>query len=473
MTYHDNDVYLSLGGGYSLISGSYSLTGYSVTNGQDPKGYIHNGLVVNCGSNGKLTFKVGRKGSGEVASWFNTRVPANRNTFNHTAGDLNFAFMGTLTITVTGGILGGGRDTYTFQNVSLAQGHSGASNNWWFGGSTCMYISNNEVSCTGTNAKGAPVLFMFRRGGAGNDVNNVAVTPKILVDTANWMKPISNATRLDQIMMPGSHDAGMSELHHCAPPVVGDGYTQTQSGSIGQQLQDGSRYFDIRVDYDYNKLVTYHRTDGWGCNGQDLQQVLDQARSFLTAHPSETAIFKFSHIRSYEDHKPADTKRRINELLNSYQAIMYSNASGSVNLAEIKLSDARGKMILVFDYDDYINTSTGRFRYKDGGSIQPGANITVFDEYSNTTDYEKMKKDQLQKWAAYGGLGTGRFFLLSWTLTPSPPGKTVAELAKIANDHLPGVLYDQIVSKHTSKPNIVYIDYVASNVCQSIILYNY
>lgn len=472
MTYRDNDVYFKLKSGYSLISGSYTVNSFSITSGQDPDHHIYAGLKVTCGSNGKMTFSIGRKGSDEVAKWFNDRVPASQNTFNHNAGDLNFAFLGTLVLTISGGVLGSGQETYTFNDVALAQGHSGSSNNWWFGGQHCSYIQNNQVSCPGVDANGGPVSFVCLRG--GNDVSTVEVTPNTFVDTTSWMARLPDSTNLDQIMMPGSHDAGMSQLDHCAPPVGAGGYTQTQSGSIAQQLVDGSRYFDIRVDYDYDELVTYHRDNGWGCNGQSLRDVLDQAQAFLIAHPSEIAIFKFSHIRSYEDHDPDVTKSKINTLLNSYTAVIYTNSTSSVNLAGVSLGQLRGKMILVFDYNDYVDPATGRFRYKDGSTVQSGANITVYDEYSNTSDYNTMKNDQIQKWKTYGGMGNGRFFLLSWTLTASPPlGASIETLAAQANSQLPGVLYDQIVVNKLSKPNIVYIDYVNNTTTQSIIQYNF
>ncbi|MBD0254880.1 MAG: hypothetical protein ICV83_04100 [Cytophagales bacterium] len=287
------------------------------------------------------------------------------------------------------------------------------------------------------------------------------------------MRTLNDPVRLDQIMMPGSHDAGMSVLSHCAPPFGAGGYTQTQSGSIGQQLAAGSRYFDIRVDYDHEALVTYHRTGAWGCNGEALKDVLDQTQAFLSAHPGETAILKFSHIRDYGDHDPADIKQRINAFLGAYNAVIYQNPSAAVNLAGVTLGSARGKMILVFDYPEYVNPATGRFRYLDGSTVQPGANLTVYDAYSNTSDYNTMKADQLQKWQQHGGLGQGYFFLLSWTLTASPPGSTIETLAAEANGNLPGVLHDQIISAGAGKPNIVYIDFMNSTTAQSIIQYNF
>lgn len=353
--------------------------------------------------------------------------------------------------------------------MALAQGHAGASNNWWFGGSDCLYIGGNKVSGIGVNAHGGEVAFAFLRG--GNSVSQVGISPVKLYETRNWMGQLRDDISLDQIMMPGSHDAGMSELSHCNPFVGSGPYTKTQSGSIGDQLDDGTRYFDIRVDYDHNELVTYHRTRQYGCNGQSLKAVLNECTTFLKTNPTETAILKFSHIRDYE-HNPDATKKLIDELLNAYSEFICVNADSDVNLAKAALGDVRGKMILVFDYSEHIDSATGRFRYQDGSSVRVGANLTVYDVYSDTADYDAMKEDQLQKWSDYGGLGQDFLFLLSWTLTPKAlPG--IRRLAETANNNLPEVLYEQIVVNGSSKPNIVYIDFVNSETTQSIIQYNF
>jgi len=471
MTYRDNDVFFSPGSGCTIVSVSYTVTDYSITSGQDPDRKIQTGRTFYGDSSGKLRFSIGRKASSSVANWFNARTPGSQNTFNQNAGELNFALYGVLRMTVKGGILGGRQRSFTFPSVTIAQGSSGTSNNWWFGGQTGTYVQNNQLSHNGTDQNGGPVAFLFRRG--GNDVSTVAATPLFLIDTPNWMSRLSDGLRLDQIMMPGSHDAGMSELSHCAPLGIRPGLTQTQSGSVAQQLIDGSRYFDIRVDYDYGALVTYHRTGANGCNGQSFRAVLDQARAFLQAHPRETAIFKISHIRQYDGHDPAATKQMIANMLNEYRPILYQNASAAVNLAELTLGSIRGKLILVFDYPEYIYQAGGFFRYMDGNSVQSGANMTVYDSYTGTTDYATMKADQLQKWTNYGGTGRGYLFLLSWTLTGNMISDTIADMANPANEKLATVLYDKIIGTNAPKPNIVYVDFMNSAVAQGIILFNY
>lgn len=67
-------------------------------------------------------------------------------TFYQHPMQLNFAVKGTLSI-----------NGEYFDNIILAQGHSGLTNNWWFGGEACQYTNNtkasNAVNCTARDGK--------------------------------------------------------------------------------------------------------------------------------------------------------------------------------------------------------------------------------------------------------------------------------------------------------------------------------
>lgn len=295
-----------------------------------------------------------------------------------------------------------------------------------------------------------------------------------VIDTKNWMGKLPAGTLLNSVIMPGSHDAGMAELHHCSIGA-NDGNTQTQQLDIRGQLEAGSRYFDIRVDYDHDALVTYHRGgpgDMFGCNGQFLDTVLNQAVSFLRDYPTETAIMKFSHIRD----NSIDTKRRIEQLLLSAPFHSYLFRGSNNNLAGVKVSDAAGKMLVVMDYDETIHPEVGFFRFHDGFvnnvCAYRGLNVTVCDQYSDTDSYIQMATDQIAKWDAYAGFGKDYLFLLSWTLTAGASG-SIRSLAKEANDQLPNVLAGQIIERGKGKPNIVYIDFVNVETTRAIIGYNF
>lgn len=167
MTYHDNDVTIDLDvSGLSIETGSYTISDFKVSDGQDPDGKIYKGLVASFGSNGTMTFKVGRHGTSSVADWFKDEFSADQTTFGHDPDDLNFAFIGTLVMELSDG------NTYTYENVGLAQGHSGASNNWWFASQSGIYIGSDELVFAGTRSNGGSALTTKAERG-GNSVSTV------------------------------------------------------------------------------------------------------------------------------------------------------------------------------------------------------------------------------------------------------------------------------------------------------------
>jgi 1-phosphatidylinositol phosphodiesterase len=308
-------------------------------------------------------------------------------------------------------------------------------------------------------------------------------------ETETWMGLLDGNTTLNNVIMPGSHDAGMSSLINCD---VGAGFNKgmvkTQELSVFGQLKAGSRYFDIRVDYDHNRLYTYHRTGDSGCNGQTLEEVMNDATNFIETYPSETFILKFSHIRTNRG-KAADIKGKIEKMVSEekYKKFLFTDSNKLVNLAKVPLQLLRGKIVLVFDYSGYINEKDGRFRYHDGFAVDDSEtkvthfdgyqpNLTVCDCYSGTTNFSKMEEDQLDKLKMYGGWGKEYLYLLSWTLTPGFGtffGGSIELLAAEANSALPDALQNKIMVPGMPAPNIVYIDYVNANTCRKIIEYNF
>jgi len=494
-SYRDNEVSLKTSTGYSIKSASFTIRSHKIHKDQDPDNKIKNGKKVKLKSN-KFKFRIGRKGSESVAKWFNSRISSSKNTFGHDAGKLNFAMIGDLKIKLSGGDLFSDSQTFTFSDIALAQGHTGSRNNWWFGGKSCdrQKKLSRTVRCIGLDTNSIPVAFEFKRG--GNSVSEVRISKVSLVDTRNWMASLVDGTTFSNIVMPGSHDAGVSRLKHCSLSgvaatiigvVVSDAVkvaTQTQDISISEQLKAGSRYFDLRVDYDHGELVTYHRrsSDGKGCNGQSIKDVLDQTVSFLEEHTKETVILKFSHFRG-SDGKTGRSKghaiivrSKLNKLVkkSKYRSMFYDFGSlkeSSVNLATRDIKFFRGRIIPVFaDFDDYLDSTSGLFKYK--GSCSKGKpNLAVCDKYSAKDNYKDMKSDQLKKWKKYGGLGSNYLYLLSWTLTPSSSHFNIGTMADEANANLADVLNEEVPS--LGLPNIVYVDFMDENLGQLIARYNF
>ncbi|MCY4177201.1 MAG: hypothetical protein OXD32_01715 [Endozoicomonadaceae bacterium] len=179
---HDNYVYFT-GDTKSVY---FHMTNHFITKHQPFKGVFPAGISLKSRTPVPpkgLLIKAGRHGSYDVVedvenaycdNIFNAGdsddQPA-RSTFAHEPGNLNFAVLGNLII-----------NGKQFNDVVLAQGKAGASNNWWFAGLNCTYYDNSNVyaeavDCTATDGTD----WCFTRG-----------------ETSQWHSTKPNNIKLDQ-----------------------------------------------------------------------------------------------------------------------------------------------------------------------------------------------------------------------------------------------------------------------------------
>ena len=379
MKYRDNDVYFTCNvAGMSIVGGSYTIGSFFVTSGQDPQKKITEGKVFQMNNSQRLRFSVGRKGTNAVANWFNERVPAPYTTFGHGAGKLNFAFIGSLILRFSDG------SVYTFNNISLAQGHSGASNNWWFGGETCINIGSNKVDTIGKDTSGKNGKFVFRRGGSGNGVNKITITQirKQYNNNGrytNWMGQLDDNLLLSALTIPGTHDSGTKN----ASSTFG---ARCQNFDIEQQLKDGIRFLDIRLENNGDMLDLCHGSVS--CN-VSFGQVLVRCRDFLEANPGETILMSVKK----------DAGRR--DIAQNFQNYVNGVANYFLRTFTMPtLGKARGKIVLLrrFPYSKF-----GVDWHGADGNLWPdnkefyittfGQKFRIFDKYK-LSDTNK-KKEQL------------------------------------------------------------------------------
>jgi hypothetical protein len=126
----------------------------------------------------RLVFSVGRKGSSDVAGWWSVRVQPDQNTFGSYPGELNFAFGGKLYFTI---FIDGASDTLVVNDIFMAQGHSGSSNNWWIGGPKCQR-TGSVIKCEARDKNGSGRLwYVLMERGNNTSVDVVSVRDMILV----------------------------------------------------------------------------------------------------------------------------------------------------------------------------------------------------------------------------------------------------------------------------------------------------
>jgi hypothetical protein len=201
------------------------------------------------------------------------------------------------------------------------------------------------------------------------------------------MRNLPDTKWLRQIVMPGSHDAGVygtAQVILRADALVKRSYTVCQHSDFAHQALAGSRFFDCRVffkkiprdqrvspDKKYeNVLGHFAREKGLigkskqptlGGYGGALYAVLGQAFDFVLGNPSEFVILRFSHT-----YHPTECVNEIKQILANeptYAAAVYKQPG---NIAAKPLGTLRGKVIMVFDeqFNHHITPAEGIHRFK-------------------------------------------------------------------------------------------------------------
>ncbi|CAK7219716.1 hypothetical protein SBRCBS47491_003942 [Sporothrix bragantina] len=123
----------------------------------------------------------------------------------------------------------------------------------------------------------------------------------------NWMHGLYDVIKdrqLRHVVMPGSHDAGMTTI---SPPSVLQGgiasNTQTQGLTIYDQLRVGSRYFDmriVRINEDGDFYAAHYAEEMAlsvsGASGAKLSDMIDQVNRFTAENPGEIIIWAMRYL---------------------------------------------------------------------------------------------------------------------------------------------------------------------------------
>ncbi len=106
----------------------------------------------------------------------------------------------------------------------------------------------------------------------------------------SWMAGLSDDLKLSEITIPGTHDSATKHVQLAF-------FSKCQSKTIGEQLQSGYRYLDIRLGADGDRLKLMHGFTNCKTGALPwsetlyLEDVLADCYAFLDANPSETVLF--------------------------------------------------------------------------------------------------------------------------------------------------------------------------------------
>ncbi len=151
---------------------------------------------------------------------------------------------------------------------------------------------------------------------------------------AEWMSYLSDETKVNEIVMPGSHDAGSCSINWLG---------KTQGYDIKTQLEMGARYFDLRVNKTEDGYYLYHAY----FDGENFIDAFDDIVTFIKENTEETLILDFQH---FNGNSQSDVLKIIQENLVEQDLIVAneSEVSDLEYVSSLTLGEARGKCVVVF-----------------------------------------------------------------------------------------------------------------------------
>ncbi|WP_152620374.1 PI-PLC domain-containing protein [Pedobacter lusitanus] len=330
------------------------------------------------------------------------------------------------------------------------------------------------------------------------------------IDLSHWMGDIFDSSKghytLKDIVIPGSHDAGMSVLTATGGSqkgTINECNTLTQSLNIEKQMISGIRMFDLRAGILKDTLYLKHSSSDCmddaigGGYGEELEPALLASKKFLEKNRSEFLIFTFSHFCPKEIAIPKLAEKIVNIIGKDHVYI-----AGNKKLGDIKIADLKGKILLAFETAKFDNPGIV-FNSMIGASDEM---LNFRREYAATNN---LKKLILAESVFFNTLKTqvaaNDLIRLDWQLTQSakeaamvcnafesdqnsPVFDGAVFLANVLSRHKSIITHARNANKvlktqinkwiddqtitHQNKPNILYVDDAGSWITQYCIELN-
>lgn len=244
----------------------------------------------------------------------------------------------------------------------------------------------------------------------------------------DWMKqnlPFLGCRTLQELALPGSHNAGMSKVQYSTAFSTSSN-TQTQKLDILGQLNAGIRYFDLRPVISHGDYYTGHYSHvddvdaTVGSVGQKMSDIIDNINRFTDAN-AELVILYLSHTfntdEDYEVFNDAEWNGLLHDLADGLKHRWTVKQDGP--LTKLPLSDfiKNGPAVVtIVDERDKAYLDKQGFT---GKGFFPASAFPKYDNYANTNDLDKMRDDQYKKFTQQISKpdDKNQVFLLSWTMT--------------------------------------------------------
>ncbi|EXF84119.1 hypothetical protein CFIO01_05622 [Colletotrichum fioriniae PJ7] len=240
------------------------------------------------------------------------------------------------------------------------------------------------------------------------------------------------------VVMPGTHDAGMSKLTDALLSGGSEDNTQTQMLNMYDQLRAGSRWFDLRVSSVHQVVNCCGNYDFWtmhvsdevaevviGRTGERFDDVINEINRFTDENPGEVIFLQFRYLVGvrnvpslgliYWDEgikdKFFDKLKEINNRCPGLDSGLQTSKIGDL----MDKNDNKG-CVLIFLNTQHLSkiSDKGKHTSADDGIYNIGY-IDLTDAWPEKEDTREMAEWAIKKWT---DKTEGNFYVAQWLSTP-------------------------------------------------------
>ncbi|KAL2809417.1 PLC-like phosphodiesterase [Aspergillus granulosus] len=304
----------------------------------------------------------------------------------------------------------------------------------------------------------------------------------------NWMRQIYDTIKdrpLQHIVMPGTHDSGMSTISGQIVSIGSEENTQTQGLNIYDQLRAGARWFDLRIisvhqsnTADYDFWVAHVNDENAdvpvGNTGESLADIVSEINRFTAESPGEILFFRVRYLvglRRVPLGGPIDWDNAVvNRFFGELRGI--NNRCGNLDTsvqfqrqpASYFMDRNNGAGCVIFLLDGG-NLQDGVPRASVADGIYTAGQMSVRDNWSNLPTTQPMAEDQIQVWSEINRVepfANDQFLISQWLVSADALQTTALTIQNIAIMPTNPSLYWAGVNamSPTRWPNVLLVDYI-------------
>jgi len=298
----------------------------------------------------------------------------------------------------------------------------------------------------------------------------------------NWMNNIKDVIKdrkLRHVIMPGTHDSGMSKITLAIESFGTSSNTQTQGLNIYDQLRTGARWFDLRVQSVHNVLSlssyrfwTTHINDELsntpvGASGEAFDQVINEINRFTDENHGEVIFLQLRYlngIRELPSISPIPWDRDImSEFVRKLRLIKRRCPRMGTGFQDRKIGEFMDMnngegCVLIFLNTRNLQKAGISLATLSIDGIYSNDDIRFTDAWPNKEDTEEVANRSISLWQS-----KKEFHVAQWLVTPNPLTSTlVYSLQSIAILPTNPALYWKGVNSITPTifPNVLMVDYI-------------